>query len=73
MTIATIPREAKCAANFSIDAAVSPQSGAATTAVLSSTGPLFALPMAALWLGERVTRRIVLGTVLSIAGIVLVV
>jgi hypothetical protein len=32
MTIATNPREAKCAAYFSIDAAVSPRSGASATA-----------------------------------------
>lgn len=47
--------------------------GAARTAVLSSTAPLFALPMAALALGERVSARIIAGTALSIAGIWLVV
>ena len=49
------------------------EAGAARTAVLSSTAPLFGLPMAALMLGERVTWRIGLGTALSIAGIWLVV
>lgn len=49
------------------------QSGAARTAVLSSTAPLFALPMAALLLGERVSGRVIGGTALSIAGIWLVV
>lgn len=49
------------------------QAGAARTAVLSTTGPLFGLPMAALLLHERVTPRIAVGTVLSIAGIWLVV
>jgi drug/metabolite transporter (DMT)-like permease len=47
--------------------------GAARTAVLSSTAPLFALPMAAMMLGERVTPRVLVGTALSIAGIWLVV
>ncbi len=47
--------------------------GAARTAVLSSTAPLFGLPMAALWLGERVTPQVMLGTVLSIIGIWLVI
>lgn len=49
------------------------RAGAAKTAVLSSTAPLFALPLAALLLGERLTGRVVLGTVLSIAGVWLVV
>jgi drug/metabolite transporter (DMT)-like permease len=48
-------------------------SGAARTAVLSSTAPLFALPMAAAMLGERVTPRVLMGTALSVAGIWLVV
>lgn len=47
--------------------------GAARTAVLSSTAPLFALPMAALLLGERVSARVIAGTALSITGIWLVV
>jgi DME family drug/metabolite transporter len=46
--------------------------GAARTAILSSTAPLFALPMAALVLHEPITRRVVAGTLLSIAGIWLV-
>jgi DME family drug/metabolite transporter len=46
--------------------------GAARTAILSSTAPLFALPMAALILHERITRRVVAGTLLSIVGIWLV-
>ena len=49
------------------------QAGAAKTAVLSSTAPLFALPLAALMLGERVTLRLTAGAVLSIIGIWLVV
>lgn len=46
--------------------------GAAKTAVLSSTAPLFALPMAAALLSERITARVVVGTAVSIAGIWLV-
>lgn len=46
--------------------------GAARTAILSSTAPLFALPLAAILLHERVTSRIAAGTALSIAGIWLV-
>ena len=46
--------------------------GAARTAILSSTAPLFALPLAAVFLHERITRRVAVGTVLSIAGIWLV-
>jgi len=46
--------------------------GAARTAILSSTAPLFALPLAALFLRERITSRIISGTLLSIAGIWLV-
>ena len=48
------------------------QAGAARTAILSSTAPLFALPMAALLLHERITPRVVAGTLLSIVGIWLV-
>lgn len=48
------------------------RAGAALTAVLSSSAPLFAMPMAALLLGERVTRRVAAGTAISIVGIWLV-
>jgi drug/metabolite transporter, DME family len=47
--------------------------GAARTAILSSMAPIFALPLAALWLKERVTGRVVIGTLISIAGVWLVV
>ncbi|MBI3979764.1 MAG: DMT family transporter [Chloroflexi bacterium] len=46
--------------------------GVGKTTVLSATAPLFALPLSLLFLGERLTRRIVAGTVLSVAGIWLV-
>jgi drug/metabolite transporter (DMT)-like permease len=48
------------------------EAGAARSAVLSSTGPLFALPLAALILRERLTARVVAGTLLSVLGIWLV-
>ena len=45
--------------------------GVARTAVLSSTSPLFAVPLSAVFLGERLTVPIVLGTLLCVVGIVL--
>lgn len=47
--------------------------GAGRTAVLTSTSPLLAIPFAMLWLGERPGRRTLIGTLLAVAGIVLVV
>jgi len=47
------------------------KSGAALTSVLSSTSSLFLLPMAVLILKERVTPKLVAGTILSVAGICL--
>ena len=49
------------------------EAGAARTAVLSATAPLFAIPFAIVFLQERLTRRVVLGTTLSVAGIIVVV
>ena len=46
--------------------------GAAETAFLTTSAPLFALPMGVLFLGERLTARVLLGTVVTIAGIWLV-
>jgi drug/metabolite transporter (DMT)-like permease len=43
--------------------------GAGRTAVLVSTQPLFALPLAVLFLREKVTPKVVLGTALCILGI----
>lgn len=43
--------------------------GAAKAAVLVSTSPLFALPLSIILLRERVNRRILIGTALSIVGI----
>ncbi len=46
--------------------------GAARAALLSSVAPLFALPLSILFLKEKVTRTIMAGTLLTVAGIVLV-
>jgi len=45
------------------------EAGAGRTAVLTSTQPLFALPLAVLFLREKVTPKVVLGTALCILGI----
>jgi len=47
--------------------------GAATAATLSSSSPLFVLPLAALFLGERAGLREVLGLVACVLGVWLVV
>ncbi len=49
------------------------EAGAAQAAVLSACSPLMALPLSIIFLGERFTRRIALGTVICVAGIILVV
>ena len=49
------------------------EAGAARTAVLSASGPLFAIPFAIVFLREPLTRRMVLGTTLSVTGIIVVV
>ncbi len=46
--------------------------GAARTAFVTTSAPVFALPMGMLFLSERLTPRIILGTILTIAGIWLV-
>lgn len=43
--------------------------GAGKAAVLTSSGPLFGLPLSALYLKERATARVALGTGLVVAGI----
>ena len=45
--------------------------GAGETAVLVSLSPLFALPLAAVFLGERVTPWLVVGIVLAVGGVIL--
>jgi drug/metabolite transporter (DMT)-like permease len=44
--------------------------GVAVGAVLSSTAPLFAIPLGVMFLGERVSAGTVLGALLAVAGIV---
>lgn len=46
--------------------------GAARAALLSSVAPLFALPLSIVFLKEKVTLAILVGTLLTVAGIVLV-
>jgi drug/metabolite transporter (DMT)-like permease len=46
--------------------------GAARTAFLTTSAPVFALPMGVVFLSERLTPRVLLGTVATIAGIWLV-
>ncbi len=47
--------------------------GAAKTAVLSSTSPLFAVPLSILFLGERPSLPAILGTLLCVGGVILLV
>jgi drug/metabolite transporter (DMT)-like permease len=49
------------------------QAGAALTATLSTTTPLFATPISVVFLGEKLTQRIVLGMLLCGAGVLIVV
>ena len=49
------------------------EAGAARTSVLAASSPLFAMPLAVVFLGERLTRYVLLGTTLSVAGIIIVV
>jgi drug/metabolite transporter (DMT)-like permease len=46
--------------------------GAARTAFLTTSAPVFALPMGVLMLGEKLTLRELIGTAATIAGIWLV-
>ncbi len=46
--------------------------GAGMTSVLTSLGPLFALPMAFFWLKEKITKSVIFGTVLTIFGLFIV-
>jgi DME family drug/metabolite transporter len=47
--------------------------GAARAAILSSTSPIFAAPLSVLFLKERLGRRVLAGTLLSVAGVILIV
>ena len=46
-------------------------SSPATVVILNSTAPLFVAPIAIIWLHEKVTRQVVVGTVACFAGVVL--
>ena len=46
--------------------------GAARTAFLTTSAPVFAIPMGVLFLSERITRGVLIGTAVTIAGIWLV-
>jgi drug/metabolite transporter (DMT)-like permease len=46
--------------------------GAAMTSVLTSTSPLFVLPLSVKFLKEKITRKLVLGVALSVGGVALV-
>jgi drug/metabolite transporter (DMT)-like permease len=46
--------------------------GASRTAFITTSAPVFALPMGVVFLAERITPRILLGTALTIVGIWLV-
>jgi drug/metabolite transporter (DMT)-like permease len=45
--------------------------GAARTAVLTATSPIFAVPLSILFLGERGTWRVAAGTLCSVTGVIL--
>jgi drug/metabolite transporter (DMT)-like permease len=44
--------------------------GVAVASVLSSTAPMFAIPLAVVFLGERLTARALVGVAVTVAGIV---
>ena len=43
--------------------------GVGVSTVLSSTAPMFAIPLGTLFLGERITRAAALGTLITVAGV----
>jgi len=49
------------------------EAGAARTSILNACAPLMAVPLSVLVLKERFTRLIGLGTLICVAGVVLVV
>lgn len=46
--------------------------GATRAAILTSTSPLFALPLSRIFLKEKTSRGVLLGTALTVAGVILV-
>ena len=49
------------------------EAGAARSALLSASSPLFAIPLAIVFLQEPLTRRVLTGTAISVSGIIVVV
>jgi drug/metabolite transporter (DMT)-like permease len=49
------------------------EAGAARAVILNATSPLMAVPLSIIFLGERLTRPVAYGTVLCVAGVLLVV
>lgn len=47
------------------------EAGAGKAAVLSSSSPLFALPLGAIFLGQAITKWVAVGTVIAVTGIVM--
>jgi drug/metabolite transporter (DMT)-like permease len=47
--------------------------GAGRTAVLNATAPVMGMPLSVLFLGEKLTKRIAIGTAVCVVGVVLVV
>lgn len=47
--------------------------GAGRTAVLNATAPVMGMPLSVLFLGEKLTKRIAIGTAVCVVGIVMVV
>jgi len=47
--------------------------GAARTAILNATAPVMGMPLSVLFLGEKLTWRVAIGTAVCVAGVVLVV
>ena len=46
--------------------------GPARAAILTSSSPLFALPLSALFLGEKLNAAVLIGTAVTIVGVILV-
>jgi drug/metabolite transporter (DMT)-like permease len=47
--------------------------GATVTAVIIASAPIFTVPLSAIFLGEDVNRRVTIGTLMTILGVILVV
>ncbi|MFW9920650.1 MAG: EamA family transporter, partial [Candidatus Thorarchaeota archaeon] len=47
--------------------------GATITAVIVASAPVFTAPLSAIFLGEDVNRRVIVGTLMTILGVILVI